>query len=466
MTHLTPPDISLKALIRLAGPIWIANISIIGSGTIDTIMAGMLGKEHLAAIALGLNATLLVNLALVGILQSLSPIAGHHFGAKEYHKIGDEVQQSMWLGIFLSLIGMPILLSTDMWIAFGQVHGEVARMAAGYMTFTALTMPFALFTRTFVSLNAALSRPNITMWISLGMLVLKAPLNAIFMYGWFGLPEMGGMGAGLSFGLANVFSFLLFFAIWKLDPFYKRFASKKFHLPNWSLIKEQLHIGIPIGLSTFFEVSSFTGMAIFISRFGAATVSAHQIVANITSMCYMLPLSIGIATSVLVSQSLGARWQGIAYVALKRGLRYALIVSAIIVGVLFFARRGIVSLYTNDASVIATGAAILIFACCYHLFDAMQCVGAFALRGYRITKLPMMIYGLMLWCVGLGGGYYLGFHGEAFGGPYGVYGFWGATAAGLVLTGITICTMALVVGRNKAKEDNHSEQEIAQALRA
>lgn len=462
--HLPPPDTSLKALFKLGGPIFIANISIIGSGTIDTIMAGRLGTEHLAAIALGLAATICVNMAIIGILQSLSPICGHHFGAREYPQIGEALQQNIWLGIFLACIGVPLLLWSDLWTSLGQVKGEVARMAAGYLFFTALSQPFALFARTFISLNAALSRPNITMWISLATLALKAPVNGIFMYGWLGFPAMGGMGAGLSFALMNVLSFVLFYIIWRTDSFYDKFRAPKLQGPRWSLIKEQLRIGIPIGLSTFFEVSSFTGMAVLVSRLGAETISAHQIVANVTSMCYMLPLSLGIASTVLVSQSLGARWQSIAYAVLKRSLKLALFLSLCVITILFFGREKILSFYSTDAQVVALGASILIFGCCYHVFDALQCVSSFAMRGYRFTKLPMLIYGVMLWGVGFGGGYYMCFHGELLGGPYGVYGFWGATTLGLILTGICLSVMAVYIGRKRAQEDEHTPEEIAIAL--
>ncbi len=459
-TNLPPPDTSLRALAKLAGPIFVANIAIIGGGTIDTIMAGHLGTEHLAAIALGLAATICVNMAGIGVLQGLSPIAGHHFGARQYRQIGETLQQNFWLAIALSCIGVPLLLSTDMWTHFGGVTGEVARMAAGYLVFTALSQPFAFFARSFISLNAALSRPKVTMWISLITLALKAPVNAIFMYGWFGLPAMGGIGAGVSFALMNVISFLLFWALWRFDPFYEKFRATQFNWPKWSMIKEQLHIGLPIGLSTFFEVSSFTGMAILVSRLGAETISAHQIMTNITTLCYMLPLSLGIASSVLVSQSLGARWESIAYHALKRSLRVALALSLLLVTSLYFARGFIVSLYTKDPEVISLCSALLIFGCCYHLFDALQSVSAFALRGYRVTKLPMVIFGIMLWGVGFCGGYYLCFHGESVGGPYGVFGFWSATATGLTLTGICLVSMALYVGRHRAHADEHSADEI------
>ncbi len=461
---LPPPDTSLKALAKLAGPIFIANISIIGSGTIDTIMAGRLGTEHLAAIALGLATTICVNMAIIGILQSLSPIAGHHYGARQFSQIGVELQQNFWLAIFLSLIGVPLLMWTDLWTSLGGVEGNVAKMAAGYLIFTALSQPFALFARSFVSLNAALSRPNITMWISLLMLALKAPMNGIFMYGWLGFPAMGGMGAGLSFALMNVFTFIAFYLIWRFDRFYDKYRAPKISPPSWPLIREQLRIGIPIGLSTFFEVSSFTGMAILVSRLGAETISAHQIVANITSMCYMVPLSLGIASTVLVSQSLGARWQSVAYSVLKRSLEISLILALIVVTGLFFGRRAILELYSTDPMVIHLGVNILIFGCCYHLFDALQCVSSFALRGYRVTKLPMIIYGVMLWGVGFIGGYYMCFKGEIFGGPYGAYGFWGATALGLILTGICLSIMAVIVGRRIALEDEHTPEEISQAL--
>ena len=106
MTTLTPPKTSFAALMRLAGPIFVANIAIVGSGTIDTIMAGQLGKNHLAAIAVSIAATISVVRGLAGILQSLSPIAGHHYGARNYRAVGEELEQNFWLGGFLCLFGV------------------------------------------------------------------------------------------------------------------------------------------------------------------------------------------------------------------------------------------------------------------------------------------------------------------------------------------------------------------------
>ena len=301
MTNLTPPDTSFKALLKLAGPIWVANLAIIGSGTIDTVMAGHLGKTHLAAVALGIASTISVLMGLVGVLQGLSPIAGHHYGARQYRMIGEEMHQSLWLALALAVVGMPILLCTDFWVKLGGAEGERAAMAAQFMLWTAAALPASLAGRCFISLNAAVSRPRVTMWVSLGMLALKAPLNAIFMFGWLGFPALGGAGAGISFFVLSWLALFAYIIIWMTDPFYKDMHAR-WSPPCWTLLKNHLHVGVPMGLSTFFEVSSFTLMAIFISRLGESIVSAHQIVANITSMCYMIPLSLGIASIIMLME--------------------------------------------------------------------------------------------------------------------------------------------------------------------
>lgn len=460
MTHpipqrLTPPDISLRAIGKLAGPIYVANIAIMGGGTIDTIMAGHLGPDHLAAMALGIASMISVFMGLTGILQGLSPIAGHHFGAKRFHMIGYELTQCLWLSVMLSVIGILILGNTGFWTGLAQVQGPVKEMATTYLSICVMGLPAALLGRAFIALNAAVSRPKITMYVSIGMLALKAPLNALFMYGWLGCPAMGGAGAAVSSSILSWLSLLCFIIVWKYDRFYEPMRAQRWYWPEVKAMINHLRIGVPIGLSTFFEVSSFTLMAIFVSRFGAITVSAHQIVANITSICFMIPLSIGISASVLVSQCLGAGWPSVAQQATKRTLGLAVGVAVIVVTALYFGRVPVISLYTGDAQVIQIAASLLIFGVIYHVFDALQTVGCFALRGYRVTVAPMIIYGVFLWGVGLMGGYYMGFNGEGFDGPWGAYGFWAMTALGLILAGTVLSSLALWTAHKRAKADKH-----------
>ena len=276
-TRLTPPDISVGALFKLASPIFVANLSIMGSATVDTIMAGRLGAEHLAAVALASATAVMIFISLVGILQGLSPIAGHHYGARKFERIGFELTQSAWLGVILTVIGMALILQTDFWVAFGQVHGNVALMAGEYLLFSAAGLPAAVLSRPFVALNAAVNRPKVTMYVALGMLAMKVPLNALFMYGLFGLPELGGAGAGAATAVNSWLSLAAYWLIWKCDRFYSPMRPAKFYLPDVKALLQHLKLGVPIGLSTFFEVSSFTLMAIFIARIGTIDVAAHRL---------------------------------------------------------------------------------------------------------------------------------------------------------------------------------------------
>lgn len=414
----TKPDISYRAIARLAAPILVANISIIGSGTIDTIMAGRLGAEHLAAVAIGNATVIMVILTLV-----------------------------------LGLVGLAILSATDFWISLCNAQGNVARMLRIYLLASAASVPAFMLARPFVALNAAVNLPRVTMWVSIGLLVLKGPLNYVFMYGLFGLPALGGAGAGVSSALGATVSLVALYSYWRFSHVYDAMRPARIYLPNWQAIKTHLKIGVPISLSMFFEISSFALMAILIGRIGTIDVAAHQIVGNTTSFIYQAPLSLGIAVSVLVAQCLGAGSPTLARQAMIRVLRFALGIAAVTCSCLFLFRHTVVSLFTTDPAVALLAESLLGIAVIFHVADALQTISCFALRGYRVTFLPMCIYGVLLWSVGLGGGCWLGFHAEPFGGPFGAHGFWAATAAGIILVSIAISTYAFYIAKDRLKDE-------------
>lgn len=446
--RLAPPDISLRGLIRLASPLFVANMAVMGNVTIDTIMAGRMGAEHLAAIALGGASTACLNMLLIGIIQGLSPICGHHFGARKFELIGYEINQAFYIVCLLSLLGAPILAWTGLWTSLGQVTGNIARIASLYLLFSAIALPFALISRVFISVNAAINRARTTMWVSLLVLALKAPVNAVFMYGLFGLPALGGAGAGLANAVLVFASALLYLMIFCKDPACRKMRAQRLSGPDLRAMGAQLRIGLPIGLSVFFEVSSFTLMAIFISRLGATAISAHQIVSNITSTLYMVPLSIGIASSVLVAQSLGSGHPEAAEEMTHRALRFTILAAAAASALLYCFKGEVIGIYTHEGSVAALAQTLILCGVIYHTFDATQSVSSFILRGYKIAWVPMVVSGLSLWCLGLGGGYYLGFCGSPLGGPMGALGFWIACSAGLILAALCLAGFALAHARS------------------
>ncbi len=447
-----PPDASLRALLRLAWPLYIANLAVVGNGTIDAIMAGRLSPADLAGVAVASSIYITVYIGFMAVLQALSPIAGHHYGAQRWRAIGDDLQQALWLAGLLLFVALPCVLATDFWCHVAGIEGRVAAITSTYLQAVAFGLPAGLATRVFVALNAAVSRPKVTMAVNLAVLALKAPLNAVFMYGWGPIDAMGGAGAGVATALLAWLALALSLAVWRFDRYYARFRSTAIHGPRWTSLRELLRLGLPIGLSTLFEVTSFTFMAVLIARLGATSVAGHQIVANLVAILFMVPLSLGIATSVLVAQALGGNAPRVAHGAARRGLRLALGV-ALGVALAFWLLRGpVVRLYTSDPGVEAMALSLIGLAVLFHVFDAVQGMSTFILRGYRQTFWPMVIYGVALWGFGLGGGAWIAFSATPIGAPRGALGFWEAATAALAVAAAALAWLARAEAKRRIVE--------------
>ena len=202
------------------------------------------------------------------------------------------------------------------------------------------------------------------------------------------------------------------------------------------VLKRIVVLGIPIGLSFLIEVSLFTFISILIANLGVEYVASQQVVINISSLVYMVPQSLGAALSVCVGYAVGSgQMQRARYIA-GVGLTIGLMASSVTVLVILMFRTSIVSLYTTDAAVIAIGATLLVFNAVFQLPDAMQTIATGALRGYKVTRLPMVVHAIAFWVFGLCLGYVLCFHFNM-----GIYGFWSALILSLTLAAIAFIVL-------------------------
>lgn len=433
---------------------FIAQLAIVASSGIDTAMAGRLSATDLAGVALGTNVYISVYIAFMGVVTAVGPIAGHHFGAGRMHAIGHDVGQALWLAAVFSFVGIALLRWTDPWFALAKAPVEVTGITSNYLLAVAVGLPGALGARVFVALNSAVSRPRITMTINLIALALKVPLNALFMHGAGPLPALGGAGCGVATAVLSWLTIALSFAAWRFDPYFARFrAQDSLHLrvPEWGSQRELLKLGIPIGVAILFEVSSFTFMGILIARLGAETLGAHQIVANVISILFMVPLSIGFAGSALASQSLGAgRPRDARRIALG-ALQLTFVLALTLSTAVWLARGTIVDFYTRDPVVATIAAALIAWGTGFHLFDALQGVAFQTLRGYKAATAPMLIYGVCLWGIGIGGGFQLAYSVTPFGVPMGATGFWAAAVVSLACAAALLVSLLVVVSSRHAR---------------
>jgi MATE family multidrug resistance protein len=323
-----------------------------------------------------------------------------------------------------------------------------------YLWAVAAGLPAALASRAYIALNAAVSRPTVTMLVNLGALAAKVPLNVLFIHGAGPLPAAGGAGCGMATALIMWLILLANWMLWRADPFYRRFRPPAGapRGPVWSRQRELLKLGLPSGGATLVEVSSFTFITLLLARFGATTVSGHQIVANVVALLFMLPLSLGIASSVLVAQALGAGSPAAARHAGMLGCKVAAAVALAAAAAVFAARQPLVGLFTREPDVAAAALGLLGLGMLFHLFDAVQGAAAFVLRGYKVAFAPMLIHTVALLGIGLGGGCWL-----AYAPPPGwrlgpAASFWLAATVGLVLAAAALALLADFVSRSRVAE--------------
>ena len=440
-----------RRLVRLALPILIAQAAQVGVGVVDTVMAGH--ANDLAGVALGSNVFTTLYITLLGVMAALQPIVAQSYGAGKTTEIGEQGRQGLWFGLFLGVSGMLLL-----WVVISPLQKQfdmgsyVNKTFGQFVFFISLGMPAAMIHRAFYAFASSLNRPKTIMVVSLIALLLNIPLNYVFVYGKFGLPALGGAGCGLASAICFWFNAIVLGIYIYRQRFFAPFALfARFEWPKWRAQWAVLMLGIPIGLSFFLEVSLFTFISLLIARFGVTHVASQQVVINITSLIYMIPQSIGIALAVCVGQAVGAqnwlRARFISGVGLIMGL-----IGACGTGLMLLTFRHFwVSLYTKDQNVIILGGTLLIFAAIFQLSDATQTIASYALRGFKLTKVPMLIHAITFWGLGLGIGCLLGLYFNM-----ALYGFWLALVVSL--TGAAVALVWYLNRESKLLVYRHAER--------
>ena len=206
----------------------------------------------------------------------------------------------------------------------------------------------------------------------------------------------------------------------------------RFSWPDLAIIWRLLKLGVPIGVALFFEVAVFSVVTLLVGHLGVDAVASHQIASNVGGVAFMIPLALGMAATIRVGYSIGARDYAGArrsvFVALGASLAFALVAAAAV----FTLREDIAGLYTRDPEVISVAAGLLLLVALYQFVADTQVTAVGALRGYKDTRAPMLTAAFAYWVIGLPLGAALGF-GVGGAATLGVTGFWIGLVAGLAV---------------------------------
>jgi len=402
----------LHRISRHAGTILVGQLATMAFGVTDTIVAGRYAEQALAALSVGTAIYMSVYVACMGVLQALLPVWSELHGAQKSSQLGFSFRQSLYLTLLITAGGMAILLNPSALLDWADVPQDLRADVLTYLSVLAMALLPALLFRLYSTLNQSLGMPRMVTWLQLGSLLVKVPLSIWFAFGGLGLEARGAVGCALATLLVQ--SLMLLVALWLLStrPSYSPYQLfDGLQPPHGPTLKAFAALGVPSGLTILVEVTSFTLMALFVARMGTTAAASHQIAANLAAVLYMVPLAIGIATSARTSYWLGAEQPRQARHAVLWGFALVVACALVLAGSLVILRQPLAGIYARSPEVVALAVPLLVWTAGFHLFDGLQALGVFILRCFRITVMPFVIYAVLLWGLGLFGGYRLAYHG-------------------------------------------------------
>lgn len=429
----SPWHAELRATLALAWPLILANLTQQAIQATDVLLMGRLGASQLAAATLALNLTFTFNLLMLGLVIASSPMMATALGQRS-NAVRD-VQGTFRAGLWL-IAGMLPLYWLALWHVgdLMRLFGESDDLASQGQTFLRAymwcTAPWLLFQllRNFV---AALERPRMVLWLSLGGILVNALLSWSLIFGRLGLPALGLVGAGLGSTLTWIMMCAALTTAVVLDRQFRRF-----HLFGrfWRFDKERIlamvMLGWPIGVTMALEMGVFALAAYFMGWLGAPAVAAHAVALQIAALTFMVPLGLGQAATVRVGLALGRRDEP----SIARAGWTSWMIGVGFMGAMALAMwsipRRLVTLFLADvpanAAVIGLAVSFLKVAAAFQLVDGAQVIGAGMLRGLHDTRWPLIFALVGYWGVGLGIGAWL-----AFGADWKGVGIWIGLASGL-----------------------------------
>lgn len=388
----------IKKLLSVMIPILVAQVSTAGVTFINTTMAGHAGADDLAGVSVGAGLFYPLLASIIGLLMAGTPLMAQLIGRKERESLPFIVRSGMVIGLLVwALFTAAYFFFIDDLLASLALEAAVEHIARYYLMtmigvvfFLALMIPLRCLTDTAGS-------TSISMKLFLMAPVINGIFNYIFIYGHGGMPALGGIGAGLATMMTYGFLLGLFLlVVMKSKDLGGRQIFSSLALRSKDL-REYLVVGVPSGLSIFMEMSLFSLIIVFLSRYGTDALAAYQIADNFASLVYMLPVSCSMALTILIATAVGAGDMTLARRYKKAGFVVAMAGAMMTASFTVLFRNSIGSVYTDDAAVALIAGQFLIYSAGWQLFDAISTPIQGILRGLKDTRISFVLMVLAYW---------------------------------------------------------------------
>ena len=382
---LRPPAQTLaehfRRTVELAWPVMMARAGILVMAAVDTIMTGRVGAAELAAYGLGNVPFVIFLLFGVGMLTGAVPLVAQADGAGRTADCGRYWRLSLRTGLVLGLFGAVALGLAGSFLAFTGVEPELAAHGGRVAVIFGIGLPFMLMHTASALFMEAIGRPLPAMLLMALANVLNAALNALFLYGWLGLPELGAEGAALGTTIARVFLFLGLGVVVLRFADAERYGVHRRIGAAWGAWRRLLGVGLPFAVAQAAETTSFQAVTVFAAWLGTAHIAAYQALNNILALVFMLSLGIATAVSVRVGNAVGRGDAGGRRLAAWVGVALTLGLTLLLAPWLIGGREIAAAIYLQEPAVRALAAAALPVLVLVVIVDGLQVVLLGALRG-------------------------------------------------------------------------------------
>lgn len=405
----------MRATVKLALPIALTQLGQVAMMTSDLILIGRLGDVAIAGAALAHIILFACFVLGMGLMSAVSPLAAQAYGAREPRMVRRALRVGLWAAVF---IGAPLTAAMfggeHMLRALGQDE-TAARLAGEYLMGLSWCLVPGWWFIALRGFMGAVNRPEPALWVMLAAIPANLLLAYMLIFGEFGMPQLGMVGAGIATTIVNLgMCAACFWICYTQRPFRKFQVLGRFWRMDWALTGKLFVIGLPIAGAFLLEYGLFAIAAILMGWIGTTALAAHQIALQIASILFMAPFGISMAATVRVGHAvgrrdpIGARRAGFAAIALGAAFMAAMVV-------LILATRHVIPLAFLDANsadagaTLALAATLLAAGSTFFIADGVQTIAAGALRGLNDTRVPLLFAAFSFWVIGFATSYGLAF---------------------------------------------------------